>query len=1535
MKKALKVVGWIVGVFLALDLLIVGLLFVPSIQTFVVHKVTESLSKSWGTEVSIKDIRITPTLKLVAHEVAIKDHHNENMIYSGTLKFWLRALHLEPMHLGLRNVEFDDLDVVLRIYKGEEDNNMYQWCEVFESDDTTSTPFKLTSNKVDITRGRFVFIDDNDRVVYETSGSPEIDYSFLEIANITLKAKDFVLVDDDIGMDIRQLAFTQYSGFDLKKCSGDFHISSKDLTFNKLKLVTDKSDLDMDLYFRYDSWSSYSEFMDSVRLGAEIRPSVLNMDDVADYAPAIRGMNEVFLLQADTLDGIVNDFYVKNIKATWNDRNRLQGDMAIRNVADFLNARFDVELDSTACYLPDLAKFTLPRGKSIPMNEIFKKVGNVTLSGKMHGVLTDFNAKLQASTDLGSVNADLVTLTKEGKLHFNGNVTSLNFNLAKLTGNYTTFGSCHLDAKIDGHTASTGLTAENLKTTKAHLTGRSDRFLLLGYPLRNIVLEGDYQPDFYYATLTADDPNFKGELLAELDLSQGVPALQGNISGIRLSAGSIGKQLPLVDSANAKGFEKVIAIMQRNPNLQLDFDLFQISMRGNNIDNVNGYLGCDNLKIKYNEDSIMNNRLRLTTINQEGFHKYILTSNIANANFESSYTLARVKDSLQNIVHNIFPALMSAAQTGAAENWFEENSSQSPNDYIKFNMTTYNTRSITKLIRPDMYLASNSTIDVDIRADHSNDKVDVSLPYFSIRNKLRLYNLTLNGKTINNQRLDVTLGGDSVVVFVGESPLRFNQLDFKANTKDNQIQCDLSWYNPSNTENHRTILTGMVDITHTNDIVIRLEPSDIYLKDNECHFNDQNAIHIKPHRYEIDNLVFSSQGSSILVNGNYDTQDSSRLQVAARSFDLTLLNPLLSGMSFGGSLSADLNLINRDNRRLIFGKLISDELTMNDGRLGDLFLMAGLNNENTVRFSGGLFEAPGKTLDYDFLTGFSIRDFNAIENTIADISGSYENKSLVIKTKFDSLNTEFLEPFLSSFSDKLSGYVSGALDFYNTPDSAYLNGKVHVQDAQLGISALGTQYHIVDQDIFFNKEGISFHDMKISDKDNNQATLSGAIYHQMFNDMKLDLKLNTDRILALNTQRTPNSVFYGTGYVKGDIFIHGDGANLYFSGPSIETLKGSKIVLQVSSTNSASETEYIHIQARVNKDTITEVFTEQSSTMLNFDLVFNVTNDADVVLELESLGGTLNARADGRFQLLYGNDELNLYGNLLLHSGTFKLSFMGLVNSQFTLVPGGYINFDGPLDNMLVNISAYKDSKTSLSNIISSEYLPSGSTDVNAYIHLSGPLMQRIEPTFSFELPNSSNEVRNLFYTAIDTQNKENMTKQFASFLVTNSFSSENMLGSNMFNGLTSGMSLLSNAVNNLLSNVIDSKHGGFGITYNQATETSAAEYGVRANANLLNNRVLMSTRIGYYDDRNTSSYNNLYGDLTVEYIINPSGTWRVKAFTYIGERDDYHYYDNPNNYVAGAALTYKQDFDHRKRNKKQTKSKKEKSRNNQNNEQQ
>ena len=1522
-KKALKITAWVVGVFLALDLLLVGLLFVPAIQTFVVHKVTEKLSAAWGTEISIGDVRITPTLKLVAHEVAIKDHHRENMIYSGTVKGRLRGIKTQPFQLRLGDVEFEDLDVVLRTYMGEDTINIAKWAYTFKTDKPKKGDFVLTSNSVKIKDGRFALINDNTRTVFDTAGRPGIDYAFFELADLNVKAKDFKLVGADIAMDFKQLAFNQYGGFQLQQGSGNFRICDTTLTFDNLKLKTPQSDLDLDLAFRYNGWKRLGDFLDSVYIKAAIRPSTLAMDDIAGFAPAIRGMNEVFRLQADTVSGTVNDFRLKNVTANWLGNNQIHGDIAIRDVTNFLNARFDLALDSTVFHLPDLAQFSLPNGKTIQTNKMLNKVGTTSVSGTFRGDLDNFRTNLTAATGLGTVKAKVTNETVDGQMFLSGDVTSPDFNLAKLISNHQTFGTCNLSATFDASTASTGFTADNLKTLQAHLDGHLQRFPLMGYPLRDIHVEGDYKEGLYNATLSANDPNLKCDAIAQLDNTQGVPFLQGSIDLEELAAGKIGAILPLEDSATAKGIHKLISVMQRNPELNLRFDHFQIAMHGTGLDNCNGFIGCDNIKINIKDDSLSNERLRLTAINSDRLHKYILSSNITNINYESTYPIANVIDSLQSLTHNFLPSLISAVDKHNEETQYVASSST---DYIKLSARTYNMRTLTKLFFPDMIIAPNSTIDIRISSDHADDQATVNLPFFGIRNKVRLHRFQLEGQTSDPHTLSLQASGDSVIVNAGQSRILFDKVNVNADVANDEVRYNLSWHNPFNSEGNISDLSGTANIGHLDDIVIHLDTSQIFLKDYECHFNDQNTIRIQPHTYVVDNLMFSTNNSFLSVNGTYDTKDSSRLRVAAKNIDISLFNTLLNGMSFGGTLSADLNLMNRKNRRLVFGKLITDELNMNDTRLGDLFLMAGLNNDNAIRFYGGLFNSENSDLDYEYLSNFSIRDFQNEKSIIANISGSYEGKKFLAKATFDTLQADFLEPFLSGFSNKLSGTASGELTFQASPDSTYLDGTVHVLDAQMGIASLGTLYRVKDQDIRFNYDGLFFDNMLISDKDNNTAVLTGSIRHKMFKNMQMDLRINTDRILALNTQQTTNSVFYGTGYVKGKVTIAGTGDDIFITGPDILTLSGSKIYLHVSSTNSASETDYIRFVPRLDSTRNAETVEESSSTNLNFDFTFHVTNDADVVLLLDAIGGTITARADGRFQLVYRtNEDLNLYGNLLMHSGNIKISLFDIVNSNFKLVQGGSINFDGPLDNMTVNLSAYKSSKTSLSNIIPSEYLGAANADVNSYIYLNGPLMRRIEPTFGFELPNSSEEVRNLFYTAIDTQNQQNMTKQFAYFLVTNSFMPENLFSSNT--NSVPGMNMLSNMVNNMLSNVIDSRRCGFGITYNQATETTSAEYGVQANANLFNERVTMTTSFGYYDDRTvTSAYNNIYGNLSVEYRINPAGTWRVKAYTRIGERDDLFYYldEGFNNYVAGVALMYNQDFDFRNRNRNKSKKTKE-----------
>lgn len=1529
-KNIGKIILWIVVGFLALDLTIVGLLFVPSIQTFAVNKITNSISDTWGSEISMKDIRITPTLKIVAHDFRIKDLRNNDMIYVGTVKGRLHAFSIKPLKLKFRQVELDQADIVLRTYRGDESVNISLWAHKIKKNREKSKSLLISSKNLQITNSRFVLIKDERRVIFDTKDNPDIDYGYLEFTNINLESKSFKITSKDfvdISTDIKHLALDQYAGFSMTDASGKFRICDTTLVFDNLSAKTTNSKLDLDLKFAYATWHTLGEFVDSVRIISTIRPSTLCMKDVAAFASSLKGMDETISLKASRFNGTVNNFSIIGLKAGWGFNTRIAGDIALKNVTNFKQASINVQIDSSKISIPELAVFKLPKGKTIPISRTIAKFGTTALKASFVGTPTIFDAEVDAHSNMGTLFANLSTFVDNGSLQLEGSVASPDLNLASLTNNHTILGTADLFVSFDGGMREAELSKKNFKTLKANLSGDINRIYIYGYNLRNSAIEAQYENSLYNCELTTNDKHFVCDINGQLDLRDDVPFLQSTIALDHFDAGAIANSLAKIDSTTAKGFNKLVVAAQRNPNVQIGFDNFMISLRGSKLDNINGYAGCDNIRVFNGEDSLANERFRLTAINTDVAHKYILSSNIANVSLETNYPVKDIKDSLQNIAHTYFPTLVPAVAASA------HTGNLSVPGYIKAHVNTYRTRSVLRMLMPDLHIAPNSTIDITAGSQLENNSIYASSRYMSIKNKLKVHNLTVNGSSLENKSMKVNIVTDSAVIKLKSSNLVFEDINVAARASHDTIHYDLKWRNEVNEQlTDRSELSGFANISSTNDIEIAFRNSQLFLNEQRWQFNDDNNIHIQKGAVVVNNLVLTDSSSRIEANGTYSKTKQERLTVNITNVDMDVLNPLFSKFSCDGSLSANVNISNRNGKIFLYGKALANNFVFNEEKLGNVFLVAALDTTNKVYFNGGIFQSTSK-LGSRSLANYSFLDFQNEPHRIANINGNYDQKKFTVHTTFDSLNTGFLSPFLSSFSDHIDGKASGNLDFVASPDSTYFDGKVHVDDVDMGIEALGTKYFVQDQYITFNPRGIFFDNMLLKDKDGNTAWLSGSVKHKMFRDMNIDLNITTDRIMVLNTPKSTNSVFYGIGYASGDISIRGDGYNLYFVGPNLTTLPGTKIYLQVNSANSASHSNIITFKpkdiAQTGDQSNTANHSTEKHSSLNFDFTFNVTHDADVILLLESIGGTMNARADGKFQLTYNdNESLNLYGLLKLHSGDFKLALYNVVNSKFTLVPDGSILFDGPLDNMVVNASAYKTSKTSLSNIIPQEYLNGNSANVKAYLHLNGQLMQNIEPTFSFELPNSSNEVRNLFYTAIDTANTENLTKQFVYFMVTNNFLPNDMFSSDRNTGGlgASGLNLFSNIVNNMFNNMFDSRNGSFGITYNQATETSSAEYGVKAGANLLKDRISLETSIGYYDDKNTQGFNNMYGDFSVEYSINKAGTWKLKAYTYIGERDENYIYDSQINYTAGIALAFKQDFNTpRRRNKTHSKQKKHK----------
>ncbi len=1518
---------WIFIAFILLDLTVVGLLFVPAVQTFVVGKVTDKLTEKWGTEISMKDIHITPTLKLVAHDFRICDHHHNDMIFVGTVKGRLNYFKLKPLKLVFHQIDLDKANVVVRKYAGEPSVNFAVWAKVFPHKETHSQ-FLLTATNLKLANSRVAIVNDDQRKVLDTKGNPDIDYAYYELSDVLMDCDDFKVHSTGfttIAAKFNHLAYNQYNGFSLSDGKGDFSICDTSLVFNDMRLVTPHSNLNMDLAFYYPNWAGMGEFVDSVCFKTSIHPSQLGMQDVVAHAPSLKGMDETLMIEADRFEGPIRDFQLIGLHAGWGMGTQLNGDFACKDILNFKHAQITANIDSSQVNVPELANLTLPGGKKIPINRTLAKFGNTSLKCFFSGTTSEFDAKVDANTSLGKLYANLGTFVEDGKLQFEGSVSSPSLNLARLTNSAKILGTTGAHLSVDGEMASSTLDADNFKTLKAHLSGDVQHVDLRGYRLRNTKIKADYQDKFYNCTVVGSDPNFNGSVIVQLDLTEDMPSLQGNISLDKLDAGAIALSLPSIDSSKAKGFDKLLCSLQKNPQLKISFDNFAVVLHGSNLENVNGYAACDNVRIYSNGDSLLGDRIRLTAFNTENTHKFILASGIANSTLETSYHLNSIKDTLRNLAHAFFPKLVSSNTANVAVNIPQVQEENDVPGFLKMHVTTYRSWNVLRMLLPDVFIAPYSTIDLSVTSDHRADKIQADVPFFAIRNKFAVHNLILDGNASTTKSLDLALKSDSILAVLGKTRMPFTKVDMKASALNDSIQYKLEWFNEFNEkESSVSRLAGSMNLADADDIAFILRNSVLYLNDIAWQFNDDNEIHLQNGSISVNDLLLYNGNSNISVDGQFNKGTRDRLHVQAHDFDLGVLNSIAGDLGIGGTLSVDANMIYPKDRMIVFGKVLADEFMFNNSKMGDLFVVAGLDTTGGVGFSGGIFQNENNARVT--VQDYSYRDFQKESNIVAHLNGRYETdkKNFSAQAAFDTLQIGFIAPFLSSFSDVFSGTASGKLSLVANPKTTYLDGTVTAVDVLMGIAVLGTTYRVKNQDIRFNSEGIFFDNMQILDKNGDMATMTGSIKHRFFKDMMIDLGIHTDRAMVLNAPKNPTAVFYGDGIVSGDVAIKGDGNHIRFTGPNLRTLDGSRIVLQVTSASTASQSNAIVFTPKQWEQTPSaEVFDKKKSpTVLDFDFTFNVTNDADVVLYLESIGGTMNARADGKFQLLYRDDELNLYGDLGLHSGDFKISLFNIVNSRFTLVPGGNIHFDGPLEDMTVSVSAYKSSKTSLSSIIPADYSGGGTTNVNAYLNLNGPIMQRIEPTFSFELPNSNEELSNMFFTAIDTTNKENITRQFAYFLLTNSFMPNSL---EVSSGIP-GMNMFSNIVNNMLKDLFASRNGSFGITYNQATESSSAEYGVTGSANLLKDRMTLETSIGYYDDKNTQALYNMYGDFTVNYNINKEGTWKVKAYTYIGQRDENFYYQNDQfRYTAGVALAYKQDFNTPRRKGKTIKEKRTK----------
>lgn len=1504
---------WIAGIFIALDLLVVGLFFVPPIQNFVIQKVTEGISKKWGAEIGVKRIYVTPTLKIAADDFVIKDLRGNPMIFVGNVKGRFKALETQPLTLKFFNITASKADVSLVIYKGDSVVNISHWAKAISNPDSKSSGFILRSNDIQLVDSRFSIANQNVQQQTPYVEGQEFDPGFFEIRHIDFEASKFQVYNDDISALIKQIAFDQYFGFKLLKGEGDFQINNHLLRFKDCRLLTEHSNLDLDLRFDYSDWDRLGDFLDSVYITADIRPSEFGMEDAAAYAGAIRGMDEQIQLEGG-VNGCVNNMTLCDFTCHLGEKSFFAGNFTLKNITDINNVEWNLIFDESNFCLHDIERFTLPQGKTITLPKIVKRLGDIQLYGSTSGYLPAISTDLDIHTGVGKLYAGLSSSENYNNIDIGGSISSSNFNLGKLIQN-NDFGIVSFDMDVDAESDLRDDNPDYLATTKGSIQSHIKRFDILSCPLSNIDLNVEYKNKKITADLNSFDKRLNLNLDAITDFSLIRPNFQVKMSLKNMNVSEIASFHPLIDSAKAKGFERFIVYAQSQPDVDFSIDSLSVNIYGSELEDLNGFVAIDGLSIQNSGENFVSDRLRLTAINTEsGLHKYILSSNFVNATLNTNYKYEDIKDSLVNIAYKYIPTLLPEKKSVQKKSIRKEESSS--NKYFSFYVETYNLDPLLYIFLPDIDIEEHSIVDLYFDETSTKDRVKITIPEISYQNKYFINDLKVAALSLDNKKLNINALLDSFSIKDNQgASLAFYNFRLRADLIESFFNFQLVWKDAADAQRELSHLSGTFDATNPHNLIGKITDSKIFIDQYEFRFNNLNSIAIQDDRLAFENLTVGDAQSYITIDGAYSKREEDQLHVTVNDVNIGLVNNFLDGLSFDGNLSANADIRNYNGSSYITGKLLTTGLVFNDAHFGNLFLTAGFGENGSMGFSGGLFHRD-ENISSSLINDYSIRNYQQEKVKLANITGHHDarEKRFVINANVGHLDLRFLNKFLSSFSEKITGDASGELSFIATTDSTYIDGKAHINHMDMGISPLGTLYHIKDQDISFNRKGIVFNNIQLTDDDMNAGTLSGHIYHNLFKDMKIDLDINTQRLMALNLPKASGSSFYGKGYVAGNVKIAGNDKGLRFSSNDLKTLKGSSIIFPITSSQSVSENESIRFKTIV-QDSVVVVPTKEKTMPLTFDFDFDVTKETDVQVDVFAIGGTMRGNTNGKLHLVYDEPSgLNIFGKLDVSSGIFLLSLEDIINTKFKLVEGGTVVFNGPVADFVVNISAFYSSKASMNNILGISDVGNNSRmPVNAYIHLNGQLMKYPKIRFSFELPNAGQEVNKQFFMAIDTTNPQNCSKQFFMFVLTNQFLPDNATTNDISNSVESGsISLLTNMVNNFLSRQM--KHGGVGIVYKSGNQNTAAEYGLNANVQFLNDRMIFETNIGYYDNAKTATgrqgIQDFYGDFSLEYLITERGNWRIKVYNF---NDQYALESFKKIPGVGLALLYKQDFNSKK----------------------
>ena len=813
-------------------------------------------------------------------------------------------------------------------------------------------------------------------------------------------------------------------------------------------------------------------------------------------------------------------------------------------------------------------------------------------------------------------------------------------------------------------------------------------------------------------------------------------------------------------------------------------------------------------------------------------------------------------------------------------------------------------------------------VTLDVVLDYPHPVLGMFAPWFSIASgsrvaavfddstanfRLKFDSHNIMAKSIEAEDIEFEMHNvdDSLMATLTTNGLYFadyesmRNIQLTAQLRHSLARLNMCWNNQLKNGNNSGNLNADVDLAATDGQSLRVDirPSWITILDTTAHIQPATiALHdsvLTIDHFGIDNGTFRVFADGVLS----DSPDDS-LSVDVENVRLGFVSDVFGlKTKFSGLLSCQSEL--NDLRERVNGNLNINDFAIDGRRFGNISANTAWNIEERRLMVGGALSDKGGESQTTF--GGYI-DPAAFEMNL-DAEATHQD-------------VQFLKLFLSGIFSELTGSFSGKVHLDGRLNSPRWYGKVGLEDAHLTVRPTKATY-IVSDTLVFDENKILFNNILGHDTESGTAQLNGSVWHHDFKEIFVDLKINADNVIALNTRSSDSPLWYGKTYGSGIIDIAGSNRSTVNIDISATTQPKSMFYITMEGRNDLTENDFITFVSSQNVKNIKEVRKSRQETLIeaprsivNLNLDLKVTPDAEVQIVFDpAIGDALRAHGSADLSIRLDNDIFSIYGTYLISNGSFTFTLQNVISKKLDLQSGSYLTWMGDPLGATINIdAAYKLRKVPVYSLTLNEEDREKRVSVNCHLLMTNKL---VSPTigFSIDVPSTITRIEEI--EQLNSLPEDDLNQQVISLLLFNKFSpltsaSDNSAGTSAVTaGATTASELLSNQLSKWISQV--STHFDLGVAYRPETEISSEEYELALSTSLWNDRVTVSSNFDVNNqdkasENNTTQYTT---DFSVELKLNKKGNVRLKAFQKVNE--DIIYDDAP--YTRGLGVFYTEDF--------------------------